>query len=98
EGNQLFRARVPGVGGQAHMIAAEAAPDRPWFAVGFRGGPIAVIDVDAGSVIASYAASDVADLCWLATDDGPLLVYTTNSSLEVRRLVVADGETPVVNP
>lgn len=90
EGNQLFKTRVPGMNGQSRLMAAEAAPDRAWFAAGFSGGPIVVIDVDTGSVIASYAAPDVADLCWLATDDGPLLVYTTNGSLEARRLVIPD--------
>lgn len=97
-GSRVFEGRFPGAGMSTSMAAAQAAPGKPWIAVGFRGGPISVVDLDTGEIIATLAVGNVEDLSWIETDGDPLLVYTTGGALEARRLVAQTADDATVEP
>src|SRR5438445_201822 len=52
EGTKKWSLELPG-GAMPHADSAQAAPGRPWFAVGMRGGPVHVVDIDKGEILAS---------------------------------------------
>jgi hypothetical protein len=63
------------------IYSASAAAGGRWFAFSTQSGRIAVVDGVTGASIGEVQAQGPATLTWAATDDGPLLVVATGTSL-----------------
>jgi len=76
-GAKTWRVDVP----DEMIYSASAAAGGRWFAFSTRSGRIAVVDAVTGASIGEVQAQGPATLAWAATDDGPLLVVATGTSL-----------------
>jgi hypothetical protein len=77
KGAKIWRLDVP----DEVIYSASAAAGGRWFAFSTRSGRISVVDAVTGASIGEVQTQGPGTLAWAATDDGPLVVVATGTSL-----------------
>jgi RNA polymerase sigma factor (sigma-70 family) len=87
-GAKTWSLQLP-AGSPPSVYSAQLAPHQPWLAVGMQGGPVHIVDIEKGKIIASVKDQGlIPEVAWVSgTDAGtPLLLVATGSQLNAYRV------------